>query len=45
MYCSPNIDFSFSYQQFDFRENNCLLLRNVAAKNHTDESSESEITH
>lgn len=45
MYRSPNIDFSFSYQWFDIRESNCLLLQNVAAKNNTDESSGSEINH
>lgn len=45
MNCSPNIDFSFRYQQFDIKENNCLLLQNVAAKNYTDESSESEVNH
>lgn len=45
MYCIPNIDFSFSYQRFDIRENNCLLLQNVAANHHTDESSETDINH
>lgn len=43
MYSSPNIDFSFNYQRFETMENNCLLLQKAAAKNHTDESSESEI--